>query len=108
MHTPTICALILAAVVTGALSAADTPAAETPKAAGTRTVEVGCAACIYAMPGISGCKELAAVVDGKPMLVSGSDLKIHTAGLCESKKNADVVGEVKDGKLVVTKLQLKP
>lgn len=70
-------------------------------------VDVGCAACIYQMPGIEGCGKLAANIDGKPVLVEGAnDLKIHASGLCGSSKQAQIVGEMRDGSLVVTSLTL--
>ncbi len=86
--------------IPGAMVAA-APASE------ARAAEIGCAACIYEMPGISGCGELAANIDGKPTLVSGHGLKIHSAGLCEAAKPATLTGEIEGDRFVATKVELK-
>ncbi|MHC4947774.1 MAG: DUF6370 family protein [Planctomycetota bacterium] len=70
------------------------------------SVEVGCGKCIYHMPGVQGC-EVAAVVNGTPMLVKGSGVDAHAHGLCGSSKTATVSGEVKDGAFVATSVSVE-
>ncbi len=72
-----------------------------------RTVEAGCATCIFNMEGVKGCK-LAVKIDGKPYLVSGADVDAHGAGLCNSAKEAKVVGEIEGDKFVATSVELQP
>jgi len=76
-------------------------------AAAARTVEAGCASCIFNMEGVSGCK-LAVKIDGKPYLVTGADVDAHGAGLCSSAKKAKVVGEIEGDKFVATSFELQP
>lgn len=70
-------------------------------------VEVGCAMCIFKMDGVQGCK-LAAKVTGQPVLVSGSDVDAHTAGLCSKSMQATISGKVEDGKLAAADIELLP
>jgi len=71
-----------------------------------KTVEVGCGSCTYGMEGVKGCKT-AAKIDDKTYLVSGGGLDAHTSGLCsKTPKQAKVVGQVKDGKFVASKIEL--
>ncbi len=71
-----------------------------------RTVEVACASCIYHMPGVASC-ELAATIDGKPMLVTGLSVNAHTLGLCSNAKEAVVAGKVDGDNFVATKFEVK-
>ena len=71
-----------------------------------RTVEVACASCIYEMPGVSGCK-LAAKIDGKPVLVTGTAFDAHKSGLCSGAKEATVKGELRGEEFVATEVKLK-
>ena len=71
-----------------------------------KTVEVACASCIYEMPGVSGCK-LAAKIDGKPVLVTGTAFDAHKSGLCSGAKQAIVKGELRGGEFVATEVKLK-
>lgn len=89
---------------TAAAAAAATPTGTQE----TKRLEVGCAACIYEMPGISGCAHLAAKVDGKPMLVECPDMKIHAAGLCSAPREALVTGNRQGDKIVASKVELQP
>jgi hypothetical protein len=70
------------------------------------TVEVGCASCIYKMEGITDCT-LAAKIDGKAVLVKGSDVDAHEAGLCAAAKQAVVEGELLGQEFIATKVALK-
>ena len=72
-----------------------------------RTVEAGCATCIFNMEGVKGCK-LAVRIDGKPYLVTGADVDAHGAGLCSSAKEAKVVGQIEGDKFVATSFELQP
>ncbi len=76
-------------------------------AAAARTVEAGCASCIFYMGGVRGCK-LAVKIDGKPYLVTGADVDAHGAGLCSSAKKAKVVGKIDGDKFVATSFELHP
>ncbi len=72
----------------------------------TMTVDAGCAGCIFEMEGAEGC-QLAVKVDGKPYLVSGSDVDAHESGLCDSVKKAVVAGKVEGDKFVATSFELQ-
>ena len=76
-------------------------------AAAHRTVEAGCASCIFNMKGVTGC-QLAVKIDGKPYLVTGADVDAHKAGLCGAAKEAKVAGKVEGGKFVATSFELQP
>lgn len=69
--------------------------------------EIGCAACIYQLPGISGCSTAAVVVDGEPRLLTGARLKVHGTGLCKAAKKATVAGHIDGEKFVATKVELE-
>lgn len=71
-----------------------------------KTVEVACASCIYEMPGVSGCK-LAAKIDGKPVLVTGTAFDAHKSGLCSGAKQATVKGKLRGEEFVATEVKLK-
>lgn len=72
-----------------------------------QTLEVACGVCIYGMEG-KGCP-IAADVNGEKIYISFADgATVGTIGeeICEGKEHAKVTGEVKDGKLVVSSLEL--
>lgn len=71
-----------------------------------RTVEVGCAKCIYGMPGIQGCT-LAANIDGQPMLVTGADVDFKANKLCSAAKPAVVTGTMEGDNLVASTLDFE-
>ena len=81
------------------------PVASATKLVSARTVEAGCGSCIYEMPGVDSCKT-AVLVDGQHLLVSGDHSDAHPLGLCSAASPAIVTGEVKDGQLVATRLEL--
>ena len=68
-------------------------------------VEVGCASCIYKMDGITSC-QLAAKVDGKPILVKGLKDDAHSLGLCGATKEAQLVGHVEGDHFAATQINL--
>ena len=72
-----------------------------------QTVEVGCAACIYSMPGITGCEHVAAKIAGKPVLLSGANADAHSLGLCSAPRIAVLAGTREADVFTVTKLELK-
>ncbi len=84
-----------------------TRTAQHQHAVAARTVEAGCASCIFNMEGVRGCK-LAVKIDGKPYLVTGADVDAHGAGLCSSAKKAKVVGKIEGDKFVATSFELQP
>ncbi|MCI0631484.1 MAG: DUF6370 family protein [Phycisphaerales bacterium] len=69
-----------------------------------QTVEAGCGACIYKMPGVEGCP-LAIMIDGKPYLVEGATWPNHD--YCDRKCQAVVTGKVKGGKFIATSVEPK-
>lgn len=77
-----------------------------PGALKDQTVEVGCAQCVYHMSGVQAC-EMAAVVNGQPMLLTGVEVDLHEHGLCSGAAEAVVSGRVVDGELVATELEIK-
>ncbi len=75
-------------------------------------VEAGCATCIFDMEGVVGCK-LAVKIDGKPYLVTGSDIDDHgdahaSDGLCLTARKAVVEGKIDGDQFVATKIELQP
>ncbi len=74
---------------------------------------VGCALCIYHMPGISDCV-LAAKVGEKVMLVEGvgiddlGDAHDPKTGLCNVSRKASIHGHIEGDKLVATQISLQP
>ena len=75
-------------------------------------VEVACGQCMFGMKDKKGC-DLAAMVDGKPFFVEGTKLDDHgdahaADGFCSAVSKAEVVGELKDNKFVVTSFKLLP
>ena len=104
-----IAASVLMPLITGCQSGEDSNAIQESSITATATngtVEAGCAMCIFGVEGRDDC-ELAVKIDGKPYLVTGIDIDTHGSGFCESSKQADVEGEVKDGKFVATKFEFK-
>lgn len=70
------------------------------------TLELGCGRCIYKMDGVQGCPA-AAVVNGKPVLIKGVGQSAHEHGLCTKSSMAMVTGEIEDGHLVTTKIEIQ-
>ena len=66
-----------------------------------RTIEVGCAMCIYDMDGVQGCT-LAANIDGEPMLMTGVDVDLHAHDLCSVAKDAVVTASMEGDGLVAS------
>lgn len=71
-----------------------------------RTVEVGCAKCIYDMPGVQGCT-LAASIDGQPMLVTDAHVDFKSHALCSAPKEAVVTGAMEGDGLIVSTLDFQ-
>ncbi len=70
-----------------------------------QTVSAGCGACTYQIEGAEGCP-LAVEIDGKPMLVTGSDFNAMDNGLCAEKAQLEVVGEVQGDKFAASSVKL--
>jgi hypothetical protein len=83
------------------------PASSQPAAAGVRTVELACAGCVFHMEDAKGC-EAAVKIDGKPMKITGVPFDAHAEGICGASKQAEVSGQVVDGKYVATSLKVLP
>jgi hypothetical protein len=58
-----------------------------------RTVEVGCAKCMFAMKGVDS-HELAIMIGGKGYLVTGAYVDPTESGLCKTIKKAEVAGRL--------------
>lgn len=75
--------------------------------------EVGCALCIYRMPGISDCV-LAAKVGDKVMLVEGvgiddlGDAHDPKTGLCNVARGATIEGRIEGDRLIATRITPQP
>lgn len=77
-----------------------------------RTVEAGCATCMFEMPGVEGCV-LAVRIEGKPYLVKGSEIDDHgdahaADGFCNAVRQAHVEGRIENDTFMVTKMELLP
>ena len=78
----------------------------------TQIVEASCGQCQFGMKDKKGC-DLAVRIDGKAYFVEGTDINKHgdahsADGFCSTIRKAEVVGEVKDNKFVVTQFTLLP
>jgi hypothetical protein len=78
----------------------------------TQIVEVSCGQCQFGMKGKAGC-DLAVRIDGKTYFVDGTDINKHgdahaADGFCSAVRKAEVVGEVKNDRFVVTEFKLLP
>ena len=75
-------------------------------------VEVACGQCQFKMKQKKGC-DLAIRIDGKSYFVEGTKIDDHSDaqandGFCNAIRKAEVIGEVKDGKFMVSYFQLLP
>lgn len=78
----------------------------------TQIVEASCGQCQFGMKDKPGC-DLAVRIDGKSYFVVGTDINKHGDahahdGFCSAIRQAEVVGEVKDNKFVVSQFKLLP
>ena len=74
-------------------------------------VEASCGQCQFKMEGKS-C-DLAVRIDGKSYFVEGTNIDSHgdahaDDGFCSTIRKAEVIGEIKDNKFVVTYFKLLP
>ena len=104
--------LVAACFTMGCKTTQRSTSAQAPRASPSQTVEAGCASCIFHMEGVVGCK-LAVRIDGKPYLVTGSDIDDHgdahaADGLCNAAGRAVVEGEIDGGRFVATGFELRP
>ena len=77
----------------------------------TQIVETSCGQCQFGMEG-KGC-ELAVRIDGKSYFVDGTSIDSHgdahaDDGFCAAIRKAEVVGEIKDNRFVVSEFKLLP
>lgn len=75
-------------------------------------VEVSCGQCQFGMTEKKGC-DLAVRIDGKSYFVEGTKIDDHGDahahdGFCEAIRKAEVVGEIKGNRFVVSKFKLLP
>jgi hypothetical protein len=78
----------------------------------TQIVDVSCGQCQFGMTDKKGC-DLAVRIDGKSYFVEGTKLNDHgdahaKDGMCSAVRKAEVVGEIKDNRFVVTYFNLLP
>jgi hypothetical protein len=86
--------------------------AQENKKANLKIVEVSCGQCKFAMTDKMGC-DLAVRIDGKSYFVEGTTIDDHgdahaNDGFCAVIRKAEVIGEIKDNKFVVTYFKLLP
>ena len=99
--------LALSGCAQNAETADDTDATPTTLVSlSSKTVEVGCAMCVYDIDGVTSCK-LAAKVGDNPMLVSGAEVDLSEHGLCEAAGTAVVSGRVDGDMLVATMVEMQ-
>ena len=77
----------------------------------TQIVEASCGQCKFGLTG-NGC-DLAVKVEGKAYWVKGTDIHSHggahsEGGFCNTVRKAEVIGEVKEDKFVVSHFKLLP
>ncbi|WP_333599386.1 DUF6370 family protein [Flavobacterium sp.] len=94
---------VLLLVVCFSINAQDQPKAQ--------IVEVSCGLCQFGMKA-NGC-DLAVRIDGKTYFVDGTKIDEHgdahaEDGLCNMVRKAEVVGEIKNNRFVVTSFKLLP
>ena len=104
--------LLAACFTAGCKPTQHSTVAEEPRASLSQIVEAGCATCIFHMDGVVGCK-LAVKIDGKPYLVTGSDIDDHgdahaSDGLCNVARKAVVEGAIDGDRFVAAKIKLQP
>ena len=78
----------------------------------TQVVEASCGQCQFGMKDKPGC-DLAVRIDGKSYFVEGTDINKHGDahahdGFCSAIRQAEVVGEVKNNKFVVSQFKILP
>jgi NADH dehydrogenase [ubiquinone] 1 alpha subcomplex assembly factor 1 len=76
----------------------------------TQDAKVGCATCVFHMPGVEGCK-LAVEIDGKRYLVQGSDINDHgdahaPDGLCNTARRASVKGKIAGDRFIAQEFRV--
>lgn len=77
-----------------------------------QVVEVSCGQCKFGMTEKKGC-DLAVRIDGKSYFIVGTKIDDHGDahahdGFCEAIRKAEVVGEIKGNRFVVTQFKLLP
>jgi hypothetical protein len=78
----------------------------------TQLVEVSCGQCQFGMKDKKGC-DLAVRIDGQAYFVEGTKLDDHgdahaEDGFCSAIRQAEVIGEIKGNRFVVTYFKLLP
>ena len=75
------------------------------------TLTVACGRCTFEMEGVEGCP-WAAEIEGEHYLIRGRIPKDHTThapdGICNMTRQAVIDGELRDGELLVTRMELLP
>lgn len=86
--------------------------AQEKKGPNPQIVEASCGQCQFGMTEKKGC-DLAVRIDGKSYFVEGTKIDNHGDahahdGFCSTIRKAEVVGEIKGNKFVVSKFKLLP
>lgn len=86
--------------------------AQENKKANIKIVEVSCGQCKFAMTDKKGC-DLAVRIEGKSYFVEGTTIDDHgdahaNDGFCSVIRKAEVIGEIKNNKFVVSYFKLLP
>jgi hypothetical protein len=89
-----------------------TQAQETKVQPKTQVVDVSCGQCQFGMNAKKGC-DLAVRIDGKSSFVDGTKLDDHgdahaEDGFCSAVRQAEVIGEIRNNRFVVTYFKLLP
>ncbi len=103
--------IVLTSMSLGLASCGEKTSAAAPAAVASsssvRSLEVGCAGCVFHMKGAEGC-QLAVKIEGQPYLVSGVDMPGHESGMCDHSRTADLAGKLEGDHFVATSMALKP
>ena len=103
MHIPITIALSTLAFLTSC--GTETSATIDSSVAVTQEFEAGCGSCIYHLDGAQGCP-LAIVVEGTPMLVTGTEFNAMSAGLCLKKAQVRIAGSSDGNSFTATSVEL--
>jgi hypothetical protein len=75
------------------------------------TLTVACGRCVFEMEGVEGCP-WAVEIEGEHYLIRGRIPKDHNThapdGICNMTRKAVIDGELRDGELLVTRMELLP
>ncbi len=101
----------MAAMIGSALIITACDGGTSGKSIEAQTLKVACGSCVFEMKDVDGCP-WAAEVEGKYYLMQGAVPQNHDShaddGMCNMPREAVVSGTLRDDKLIVTSMKLKP